>query len=141
MTTLTLEQANRIIEAALAEARRRAFPPLAVVVLDAAGHVRALQRDDGCGIFRAEIATGKAWTAVSMGISSRKVGESARNLAHFFIPLAATAQGKFLPHTGAVAIRDKNGELMGAVGASGAVGDDDEAVCLAGVAAVGLDAQ
>jgi uncharacterized protein GlcG (DUF336 family) len=51
---------------------------------------------------------------------------------------AATAQGKFLPQTGAVVIKDAQGKVIGAVGASGGSGDEDEAICIAGVTAAGL---
>ena len=56
----------------------------------------------------------------------------------FFGALSATAQGKFLPQTGAVVIKDKDGNVLGAAGASGGTGDEDEAVCIAGVEAAGL---
>ena len=59
---------------------------------------------------------------------------------NFFVALAATADGKFLPQTGAVVIKDAQGEVIGAVGASGGTGDEDEAICIAGVQAAGLAA-
>jgi uncharacterized protein GlcG (DUF336 family) len=43
-----------------------------------------------------------------------------------------------VPHTGAVLIKDGDGRVLGAVGASGGTGDEDESVCIAGVHAVGL---
>ena len=52
--------------------------------------------------------------------------------------LASTAQGKFLPQTGAVLIKDADGQVLGAAGASGGTGDEDEAICIAGIAAAGL---
>ena len=52
--------------------------------------------------------------------------------------LAATAQGKFLAQTGAVLIKSADGKILGAVGASGGTGDEDEAVCADGVKAAGL---
>jgi len=137
MTRLTLAQANRIIETALSTARQRGHRAMAVVVLDDAGHVRAVQREDGASAFRIDIATGKAWAAVSMGASSRTLGERARENPTFYGALPATAQGKFLAQTGAVLIKNA-GDIIGAVGASGGTGDEDEAICMAGVAAAGL---
>jgi len=64
--------------------------------------------------------------------------ERAKQNPHFFGALSATAQGKFLPQTGAVVIKDKDGNVLGAAGASGGTGDEDEAVCIAGVEAAGL---
>ncbi len=71
MSGITLTQANRIIEAALSTARARQYRPMAVVVLDESGNLRALQRQDGASMFRVDIATGKAWASVGMGTSSR----------------------------------------------------------------------
>ena len=138
MSTLTLAQANRIIEVALARAREMKVKPLSVAVLDAAGHVRAMQREDGASMFRNDVAVGKAWAAVGMGVASRTLLQRAKENPRFFGALSATAQGKFLPQTGAVVIKDKDGAVLGAVGASGGTGDEDEAVCIAGVEAAGL---
>jgi len=138
MSKLTLAQANKIIEAAFAEARKMKVKPLAVAVLDEAGHVRSLQREDGASMFRNDVATGKAWAAVGMGASSRTLLQRAKENPHFYGALSATAQGKFLPQTGAVLIKDKDGNILGAAGASGGTGDEDEAVCIAGIAAAGL---
>ena len=137
MTQLTLAQANSIIESALATARQRGHRPMAVVVLDQSGDVRAVQREDGASMFRVDVATGKAWAAVAMGASSRALHERARDNPIFFGALPATAQGKFLAQTGAVLIKI-GGEIVGAVGASGGTGDEDEAICMAGVEAAGL---
>jgi uncharacterized protein GlcG (DUF336 family) len=138
MSKLTLAQANRIIATALATARERGYRPMAVVVLDEAGHVRALQREDGATMFRIDIATGKAWAAVSMGASSRLLHERAMDNSLFYGALPAASQGKFLAQTGAVLIKSIAGDVLGAVGASGASSDEDESICIAGVEAAGL---
>jgi uncharacterized protein GlcG (DUF336 family) len=138
MSVLTLVQANKIIEAALAEAHKLKIKPLAVVVLDAAGHVKAIQREDEASMFRVDVAMGKAWASVGMGASSRTLLQRAKDNPQFFGALAATAQGKFLPQTGAVLILDAAGKVLGAAGASGGTGDEDEAACIAGVKAAGL---
>ena len=135
---LTLAQANTIVTAALAKARAMNIKPLAVVVLDESGHVKSAQREDGASMFRVDIATGKAWAAVGMGASSRTLLGRAKENPQFFGALAATAQGKFLPQTGAVLIKDASGNILGAAGASGGTGDEDEAACIAGVEAAGL---
>lgn len=138
MTSLTLAQANLIIESALKRSRELGYKPMAVVVLDQAGHTKAAQREDGASMFRIDIATGKAWGAVAMGASSRLLGERARDNPNFFLSLAATSAGKFLPQPGAVLIKNSDGTILGAVGASGGTGDEDEAICAYGVDATGL---
>jgi len=138
MTTMTLAQANTIVNAALAASAAAGYKPMAVVVVDAAGHLKSAQREDEASMFRVDVATGKAWAAVGMGASSRVLGQRAKDNPNFFVALAATAQGRFLPQTGAVLIKDALGHTLGAVGASGGTGDEDEAICIAGVLAAGL---
>jgi uncharacterized protein GlcG (DUF336 family) len=138
MHRLTLIEANKILDAALGVARQKNYPPLAIVVLDDAGHIRAVQREDGASMFRVDVATGKAWAAASMGVSSRTLAERAKSNPNFFISLAATANGKFLPQPGAVVVKNATGNVIGAVGASGGSADEDEAACIAGIEAAGL---
>jgi uncharacterized protein GlcG (DUF336 family) len=138
--TLSLAQANTIIAKALEKAREMKIKPVTVVVLDAGGHLQAMQREDGASMFRFDVATGKAWAAVAMGASSRALAGRAKDNPNFFITLAATAHGKFLPQTGGVLIRDAGGAIVGAAGASGGTGDEDEAVCAFGIEQAGLTA-
>jgi len=138
MASLTLEQAQRIIAGALARSREKGFKPMGIAVVDEGGHLKAFVREDGASMFRFEIAQAKAWGAVGMGVSSRVLGQRAQDNPNFFVSLAATSQGRFLPQTGAVLIRDGEGNLLGAVGASGGTGDEDELICAAGVEAAGL---
>lgn len=138
MSTLTLEQANRIIAAALAASKKSGYKPMGVVVLDESGNLKSGQREDGASMFRIDVATGKAWAAVGMGVASRVLAQRAKDNPNFFITLASTAHGKFLPQTGAVLIKDAAGNVLGAAGASGGTGDEDEAICIAGIESVGL---
>ena len=140
MPTLTLEQANQIITGALARSKASGFKPMGVAVLDDAGHLKAFAREDGASMFRFEVAQGKAWGAVGMGASSRTLMQRAKDNPNFFVSLAATSGGKFLPQTGAVLIKDAAGNVLGAVGASGGTGDEDELICIAGVESAGLSA-
>ena len=138
MSKLTLTQANAIIEQALVKAREMKIKPLAVVVLDDGGNLVAAQREDHASMFRFDIARGKAWGAVAMGSSSRALAKRAKDNPNFFVTLAATAQGKFLPQIGAVLIKSAQGEILGSAGASGGTGEEDEACCAYGVEKAGL---
>src|SRR5690606_20452623 len=135
---LTLEQANTIVTKAIERGRELGFAPLTVVVLDESGHLKAAQRDDGASMFRFDVATGKAWASVAMGASSSVLAERARENPNFFISLAATADGKFLPQPGGVLIRNDKGEILGAAGASGAAGTEDELAVIYGIEQAGL---
>ena len=140
MSKVTLKQANTIIEKAFAKAREMKIKPLGVVVLDDAGNIVSAQREDGASMFRLDIAKGKAWASVAMGASSKALGKRAKDNPNFFVTLATTAGGKFLPQTGAALIKDKDGSIIGSAGASGGTGEEDEACCVAGIEAAGLTA-
>jgi uncharacterized protein GlcG (DUF336 family) len=113
---------------------------MGVIVVDASGNTVAYAREDGASMFRFDIAQGKAWGAVGMGVSSRTLFERAKDNPNFFVSLSSTAQGKFLPQTGAVLIKNAQGQVIGAAGASGGTGDEDEEICIAGIQSVGLSA-
>lgn len=138
---LSLEQALTIVESALRKGRETGCAPLAVAVLDEGGHLKAFAREDGAGILRPQIAAGKAWGALGMGLGSRAF---ARRIAEqpgapaFFNALAAMSDGRVVPVPGGVLIRDAGKTVIGAVGISGDTSDKDEACCLAGIAAAGL---
>ncbi|HSN39930.1 MAG TPA: heme-binding protein [Burkholderiales bacterium] len=140
MSKLTLKQANTIIEKAFEKAQETKVKPLAVVVLDDSGNVVSAQRQDNASMFRFDVGLGKAWGAVAMGCSSRALAKRAKDNPNFMVTLAATAKGKFLPQPGAVLIRNAQGEVLGAAGASGGTGDEDEACCAFGVEQAGLKA-
>jgi len=138
---LTLQQALTIVESALKKGRETGCAPVAVAVLDDGGHLKAFAREDGAGILRPQIATGKAWGALGMGLGSRAL---AKRIAEqpgapaFFNALAAMSDGRVVPVPGGVLIRDASKTVIGAVGISGDTSDKDEACCLAGIAAAGL---
>jgi len=135
---LALEVAETIVDAALASARAENLRPLAVVVLDAGGHDIVLKREDGCGILRVDIARGKAWGALGMGLGSRELARKAEQNPRFFAALAAASGGRLIPNPGGVRVRDVGGEVVGAVGVSCDQADHDEACAIAGIQAAGL---
>ena len=140
MAILKLAQASTIIDAAIAEGRKKSFAPLAVAVLDAGGHLIAFKREDGAGFVRFDIAYGKAWGALGMGFGTRELAERAANFPTFVAALSAASQGRMIPSPGGVLIVGADGEVVGAVGISGDIGDNDEICAVAGIEAVGLSA-
>ena len=140
MAILKLAQASTILDAAIAEGRKRSLAPLAVAVLDAGGHLIAFKREDGAGFVRFDIAYGKAWGALGMGFGTRELAERAANFPTFVAALSAASQGRMIPSPGGVLIVGADGEVVGAVGISGDIGDNDEICALAGIEAVGLSA-
>ena len=138
MSFLTLDHANTIVKAALAKGAELDLQPLTVVVLDAGGHYVALNRQDNSGIMRVEVATGKAWVSLGTGLPSRTL--NARD-EKFLGALAAASGGRSVPVPGGVLIRDPDSDrIMGSVGISGDVSEQDEACAIAGIEAAGLKA-
>jgi uncharacterized protein GlcG (DUF336 family) len=142
MPGVTLKQATTIVEAALQKGREMGCAPLAVAVLDDGGHLKAFAREDGAGIVRPQIAMGKAWGALGMGLGSRtlarRVAEQGPQQQAFFSALNAMSGGRVVPAAGGVLIKDSSSAVIGAVGISGDVSDKDEACALAGIAAAQL---
>ena len=137
MTPLTLEQAQTIVAAALRHARQKAFQPLAVVVLDARGVLKAFAAEDGTSLRREEIARGKAHGAMAFGLGSRALAKRAADQPSFIAAVTHAVGGSLVPVPGGVLIRAGT-EIVGAVGISGDNSDNDEAAALAGISAAGL---
>lgn len=138
--SVTLAQAAAIVDAALKKARELKQMPQTVVVLDAGGHVVCAKREDGSGIVRFEIATGKAYGALGMGWGSRTMMERAAQNPNFLTAIVAASGGRLVPNPGGVLIRDGGGNVVGAVGVSGDTGDNDEIIAVAGINGAGMTA-
>ncbi|MBT5110115.1 MAG: heme-binding protein [Rhodospirillaceae bacterium] len=140
MTTISLDAASQIADATLAKGRDAGMMPLTVAVLDSGGHMVAFKREDGSGILRPEIAFGKAWGAIGMGISSRLLRDRLADRPTFIGALSTASGGRLIPVPGGVLVRGDDGAVMGAVGVSGDTSDKDEAAAIAGIIAAGLRA-
>lgn len=136
---MNLQTARTMIAAAQQFGHEQGFKPLTVVVLDAGGNLVAAEREDGSSIKRFEIAHGKAFGAVALGMGSRALMARAEQQAYFVAAAGAAIGGALIPVPGGVLIRD--GEVtVGALGISGDTSDNDEAAAVAGVEAAGLHA-
>lgn len=140
MTSLSLRNANTIIEGAFAKAREASLKPLSVAVLDAGGHLIAFQKQDGSSMLRFEIAFGKAYGALAVGAGSRWLNNAAMERPHFVQALSGASGGRIVPVPGGVLVRSENGAVLGAVGISGDTSDNDELCGVAGIAGAGLAA-
>jgi uncharacterized protein GlcG (DUF336 family) len=140
MSHLSLDSAARLVDAALEHARTLKLKPLTVAVLDAGGHLVAFKRQDRSGILRPDIAQGKAWGALGMGIGGRALAERAQQAPAFFVALASASGGRVIPVPGGVLIKSGE-EIVGAVGISGDHPDNDEACAIYAIEQAGLTAQ
>ena len=139
--SLTLDNASAIMDSALAYGRAENLLPLTVVTLDAGGKMIASKSEDGSGIMRFDIARGKAWGALGMGISSRLIRDRLSARPTFVTALAAVANGQFVPVPGGVLIEDADGFTIGAVGISGDTSEKDEYCAIRAVQDAGLRAE
>ena len=129
---LTPETALKAAQAALAKCRADGYQ-VAVAVVDRSGILQVLLRDRFAGSHTPDMATAKAWTAVSFRTSTSVIAEETqagkpmsgiRNRPG----VAAVAGGKLIEAAGA---------LLGGIGVSGAPGGDrDDACADAGIAAI-----
>jgi uncharacterized protein GlcG (DUF336 family) len=138
MAKLTLDQAMTIVQKTLEKGTELGLNPLTIAVVDDGGNLKAFARADGPGgALRPQIATGKAFGAVGMGISSRAIAERVVERPHFGVALVGASEGRLVPVPGGVLIKD-GGEIIGAIGVSGDSSDNDEAAAAAGIEAAGL---
>ncbi|HXL13956.1 MAG TPA: heme-binding protein [Bradyrhizobium sp.] len=139
MAELTLAVARKILDVALAKAVEMKLKPLVITVLDARGCVKACAAQDGTSLLRSEVANGKAYGALAMGMGSRALFQRAKDQAYFIDAVNTLAQGRLVPVPGGVLIQDGT-TLLGAVGVSGDTSDNDEICAIAGIEAAGLKA-
>jgi uncharacterized protein GlcG (DUF336 family) len=134
---LTLDEALALCASARAAASERGVA-MSFAVVDAAGHLQAAARMDAAGWVSVDIAHGKAWTAAAFGTASAAQKDKLASMPHFAAAITTMTHGRFTPQTGAVPIY-RDGTLLGALGASGATGEQDEEVCSAALTASGFD--
>jgi uncharacterized protein GlcG (DUF336 family) len=136
--SIGLETAKSITAGVRAAGRDHGLKPLTVVVLDAGGHVVSVEREDGSSNNRFEIAFGKAYGALALGMGSRSLMARAEQQAYFITAAAAAIGGKLVPVPGGVLVKDDSGSVVGCVGVSGDTSDNDELAAMAGITSVSL---
>jgi len=137
---IDLMHATMIVDKALEQGRSMGLPPLTVAVLDAAGCLVSFKREDGSSLLRPEIAQAKAYGALAMGMGSRAIAARAAVAPAFVSAVNALAGGRIIPVPGGVLIRSSSKAIIGAVGITGAISEQDEACAAAGIAAAGYTA-
>ncbi len=138
---MILEQARAIVAGTLAKGRDAGMKPLAVAVLDAGGHVVAFERSDGASVGRFEIARGKAYGCIMLGMGGAAIEARGEAQPVFVTAMNGAFAGRFVPVKGGVLVRDAEGALIGAVGVTGDTSDNDMTCAVAGVGAAGLTAE
>ena len=138
MLKLTYDTSLNIAQEAVKQGLKLGLNPLAVVVLDDRASLRICLNQDGTSIHRHRVAHGKANAAMSLGMGTRSLGNRAEEQAYFVDAVGRMMDGDFIPVPGGVLIRNSDGTILGAVGISGDISDNDEAVAIAAIESVGL---
>jgi uncharacterized protein GlcG (DUF336 family) len=136
--SIGLETAKSITSHVRAAAKEHDMKPLTVVVLDAGGHVISVEREDGSSNNRFEIAFGKAYGALALGMGSRSLMARAQQQPYFITSAAAAVGGRLIPVPGGVLVKDAAGAIIGCVGVSGDTSDNDELAAIAGIKSASL---
>jgi uncharacterized protein GlcG (DUF336 family) len=140
MRALSLEQANTIITATFAAAKKQRCRPMSAIVLDAGGRVKAFQKQDGASMLRFEVCYGKAYASLALGRPSKLVLQKANEKPLFMQSIDNLADYPLFLEGGGQLIRDEAGEVMGAIGVTGDANEMDDICAIAGIHAVGLRA-
>jgi len=127
---ISLEQAQAVIQAAVAEARKRNWK-MNVAVADSGGNLVAFQRMDGAMLASIQIAEHKARAAVTFRRPT-KVFEDGVQLMHLNYLLAFDG---IIASRGGIPLIDQ-GMIIGAIGCSGGTDSQDEVVSEAGAAVI-----
>ena len=138
MGGLSLEETNTIIATTFAAAKKRKCRPMSAIVPNAGGRVKAFQKQDGASMLRFEICYGKAYGALALGRPSKLVLQKAQEKPLFMQSLEKLADYPLFLEGGGQLIRDKSGEVVGAVGVTGDANELDDLCAIAGIHAAKL---
>jgi uncharacterized protein GlcG (DUF336 family) len=138
MVELTLNKARMIVRNAIKKGRELNLKPLSVVVLDSGGHVIAFERENYASPGRFDIARGKAYGSIMLGMSGTAQMARAEAQQYFMNAVNGLFDGKVIPVPGGILIKNKNKRVIGAVGVTGDSSDNDAIVAMHGVTFVGL---
>lgn len=141
MAEISLNKARAIIRKAIAKGHELELKPLSVVVLDAGGHVKAFEREDGAAPGRFAIAHGKAYGSIMLGMAGTAQMARAEAQHYFMTAVNGVYGGAVVPVPGGVLVRAKNGAVIGAVGVTGDTSDNDLIAATVGIEAAGFTAE
>lgn len=132
MRPLNLEVSRRAVDAALVHAEEIGVE-VSVALVDDGGNLVAFARMDGAEVAGPTLAVDKAYTALANRASTQELAVEAAPGGPLF-GLHGTGQGRFVIFGGGIPVRHM-GDVVGAIGVSGARVDQDVACAAAGQAA------
>ncbi len=138
MRGLRLDEANTIIAATFATAKKHKCRPMSAIVLDAGGRVKAFQKQDNASMLRFEVCYGKAYASLALGRPSKLVLHKANEKPLFMQGIENLADYPLFLEGGGQLIRAKDGEVIAAIGVTGDANEMDDICAIAGIHAAGL---
>jgi uncharacterized protein GlcG (DUF336 family) len=132
MQDMTLDLANAVLKAALKKAGKLGVK-MNIAVVDAGANLKAFARMDGAWLGSVDVSIKKARTARFFDMNTGDIGQlsqpggSLYNIEH--------SNGGLITFPGGVPIRNADGEVIGAIGVSGSLVENDHAVASAGAEA------
>ena len=124
---INLEFAKKMADACEAKKATTEWRPLNIAIVDSGANLILFRRQDGAFLGSVDIAVNKAKSAVMIPFPTRAIGELAYGKEGVPGRLPGIATVDFLvPFPGGLPIRTQSGVLLGAIGVSGATGDQDE---------------
>ncbi len=129
-TVLSLDIAAKMAQACVAKATAEGWK-MNVAILDDGGNLKHFVRMDGAFLGSIQIAQLKANTSASFPFSTKQVGE----ITQTRVPGLAFVPG-LVTFEGGLPIKTAGGEHIGAIGVSGATGEQDGVCAQAGLDAV-----
>lgn len=133
MSDITLEQANAAIVAALAKARELGVK-MNIAVVDVGANLKAFARMEDAWLGSIDISIRKARTARFFDMNTGELGKLSQPGGSLFA--IEHSNGGLITFPGGVPIRNASGTVIGAIGVSGSIVENDHAVASAGAAAV-----
>ncbi len=137
MRALSLDEANTIIAATFAAAKKHKCRPMSAIVLDAGGRVKAFQKEDNASMLRFEVCYGKAYASLALGRPSKLVLQKADEKPLFMRSVENLADYPLFLEGGGQLIRDKSGEVIAAIGVTGDANEMDDICAIAGIHTAG----
>ncbi|OUS05074.1 glcg protein [Rhodobacterales bacterium 52_120_T64] len=138
MAAISLTKSRKMIATIFRTGVEMGLKPLSVIVLDAGGNIKAFERQDGAAPGRFQIAEGKAYGSVMLGMGGTAQMARAEAQAYFMAAVNGAFGGKVIPVPGGVLLKNNKGEILGAVGVTGDTSDNDLIAAMAGIEAVNL---
>lgn len=131
---VSLEAARKVIRSGQEKAKSIGVP-MNIAVVDAGANLVAFERMEGAWIGSIDIAINKAFTSRAFDIETKTLGENSQSGGQFF-GIHASNHGRVMVFAGGVPLKHK-GQVVGAVGVSGGLGQQDQAVADAAAKAFG----